>query len=75
MVTIDMTDPEERRKAVEAGYIWSAPQGAIEAALEDIAAGRIAAPQYIPAEFKGLAAEYGVTAGSAPGFAEGSGPA
>jgi hypothetical protein len=62
LVRVDMRDPAERARAVEQGYIWSAPLGAIEAALEDVAAGRIPPPAFIPEEFADLAAEHGVTA-------------
>jgi hypothetical protein len=60
MTVIDMTDPKERAKAMASGLIWSAPLGAIKAALEDVAAGHIAPPTYIPAEYVPLAQQYGV---------------
>lgn len=70
---IDLTDIEERRKAVEMGYIWSAPDEAIRHALRDMAAGLIATPSYIPNEWVGVANGLGVTANRS-GFAEGQGP-
>jgi hypothetical protein len=72
---IDLTDPAQRAQAVQQGYIWQSPQGAIVAALKDIAAGRIPPPDYIPTEFADLAAQYGVQAASAGGISDGSGPA
>lgn len=75
MTTLDLSNFETRVAAVEGGYIWSAPRGAIVKALEDIAAGRIAAPSYIPREFEGLAREHGVEPAAVGGLAEGSGPA
>lgn len=75
MPTIDMSDLEERRIAVQRGYIWSAPRGAIIAALRDIKAGTIPAPSFIPREFEQLAREHGVEAAQVGGLAQGSGPA
>lgn len=75
MPTIDMSDPAERKTAVERGYIWSAPTGAIIAALRDIKAGAIPPPSFIPSEFEQLAREYGVEAAQMGGLAQGSGPA
>lgn len=75
MPVIDLGKFENRVQAVESGLIWSAPMGAIKAALEDIKAGRIAPPATIPQEYQGMAREYGVTEASAPGLAEGTGPA
>lgn len=75
MPILDLSNFETRVAAVEGGYIWSAPRGAIVAALEDIAAGRIAAPSFIPREWEGLAREHGVEPASTGGLAQGSGPA
>lgn len=75
MVTLDMSDPAVRKAAVEGGYIWSAPTGAIVAALEDIKAGRVAAPSFIPREFEQLAREHGVEVALTGGLSQGSGPA
>lgn len=61
MPKIDLMDPEERRRAVEMGYIWSAPRAAVMHALRDIAEGLIPTPDYIPNEWIGEAAELGVT--------------
>lgn len=72
---VDLTDPAERAKAVAGGYIWSAPHGAIVAALKDIAAGRIPPPDYIPSEFSSLALYLGVKPAATGGIAEGPGPA
>lgn len=44
MPLINMNLLEERRKAVERGYIWSAPSGAISEAIDDIIARRIPMP-------------------------------
>lgn len=75
MSKIDLTNLEERRKAVALGYIWMAPDGAVRHALRDIAAGTIALPQYIPQEWRGEAEALGVKMTSGPGLAEGQGPA
>lgn len=75
MTYIDLTDINERRKAVADGYIWSAPQGAIIAALKDIAAGRIDPPAVIPDQFANLARQYGVEPAAVGGLQEGQGPA
>lgn len=75
MTTIDLSDPQARADAVRDGYIWSAPRGAVIAALKDIASGRIPPPSHVPQEYAELAAEYGVTVAMAGGLAEGSGPA
>lgn len=61
MATIDLTDPEQRRKAVASGLIWSAPQGAVVAALRDMKAGTIPTPDYIPSEWRAIAESLGVT--------------
>lgn len=66
MPRIDLTDPAERAKAVLYGYIWQAPQGAIEAALQDIADGTIPPPDHIPQEWVALAQSYGVEVPAAP---------
>ena len=72
MTVINMDDPKERAKAMASGLIWSAPHGAIIKALEDVQAGHIAPPTYIPDEFIPLARQYGVEQADAP---LGSGPA
>jgi hypothetical protein len=72
---VDLTDPEERRKAVAGGYIWQAPQGAIVAALRDIQAGLYPAPAYIPSEYSGLAASLGIKPDAQGGLVNGPGPA
>lgn len=72
MTYIDMGDPKERAKAMASGLIWSAPQGAIIKALEEVAAGTIPPPTYIPPDFTALAREYGVEQADVP---IGSGPA
>lgn len=62
MTVIDLMDPEERRKAVETGLIWSAPRAAVEHALRDIKAGLIPAPTYIPSEWQPFAESMGIAA-------------
>lgn len=73
MVYIDLTDIEERRKAVASGLIWSAPDGAIEQALQDVAAGLIPPPGHVPSEWAARAEELGIPAPG--GMMPGSGPA
>lgn len=75
MPTLDLSDFATRATAVQRGYIWSAPTGAIVQALKDIAAGRIPTPGFIPAEFEQLAREHGVEAAQTGGLDSGSGPA
>jgi hypothetical protein len=75
MTIIDLSDLGERAKAVQQGYIWSAPDGAIQHALRDIAAGRIAAPASIPAEWQGYAESVGIDVNALGGLAPESGPA
>lgn len=75
MSIIDLADPAERARAVADGLIWSAPEGAIVAALKDIAAGRIPPPAVIPSQWMGLARQYGVEPAKAGGLMEGQGPA
>ena len=45
---IDLKDPEQRAKAIEHGYVWDGPVQAQEAAIEDIASGRVPAPAWMP---------------------------
>lgn len=73
MPKIDLTDPAERQKAVQMGYIWSAPEGAIRAAFKDMKAGLYPVPSFIPNEWVGVAQEMGVKT-TASGFSEGQGP-
>lgn len=56
MTVVDLTNIDERRKAVYYGYIWSAPRGAILKSIEDIKAGLIPAPDLrgIPAEWRAM---------------------
>lgn len=67
MPIIDLMDPEQRRKAVETGLIWSAPAEAVEHAFRDIVAGLIPPPTYIPLDWRPLAEKMGVEA-SEPGM-------
>lgn len=59
---INMRELANRAEAVRLGYIWSAPIAAVEAAMEDIKAGRIDPPDYIPDEYASIAASYGIKA-------------
>ena len=57
MPIIDLTDPAELAKAVSYGYIWSAPNGAIEEACARIADGTIPMPQSVPEPWNARNAE------------------
>lgn len=75
MPVYDLNNPEQRARAIAAGIIWSAPLGAQRAACEDIAAGRVPMPDYLPPKAKVMLAELGVEVpDGAPFTAEGSGP-
>ena len=64
MTIIDLADPEEMAKAVQYGYIWSAPYRAIEEACARIADGTIPMPRTVPDEWMALI--YELTGGKVP---------
>ena len=64
MTVIDLTDPEEMAKAVAGGYIWSAPNAAIETACAGIADGSIPMPSNVPDEWMSRIHE--LTGGNVP---------
>jgi hypothetical protein len=52
MAIVDLSNSATRATYIANGAIWSAPGRAIGAAIEDINAGRVPVPAYIPDEYR-----------------------
>lgn len=60
MPIMDMNDPQVRAEAIASGYIWSCPMDAQEKACDDIAAGKVPVPTYLPTQARTMLAERGM---------------